>query len=776
MKANYKDVELYAKRFKTTKGYEYQTIYDHTMNLLNNMEKLFEEYKEEIEDGCQKLQINSEKLKYLLRLAVIFHDLGKANSKFQLKIREKAKVNEVPRVKGLPKEVPHNFISLVFINVEEEIEKGNISPDEWENLLFTVAFSHDRNFEIDNKYFEKYISEDVAEYIENQSLKPLLQQLPAIPDKNQIKENAYFMHGVITQLRKEIITDHIDLNNKKTVFRIILKGFLHRLDHTSSAGISTEEPKVNNFSQKVENYLKNKGDFKGFKEFQKKALELSDENVILFAPTGSGKTEFGLNWAKNSKLIYTLPIRVSINAMYERLVNIFGDDKVGILHSDSMLYMLEKYLSADVEQQELESLFDNVNLARNLSFPIIVTTGDQIFTSSLKWAGFEKIYSLFLYSKIIIDEPQSYSPESLAIIIRTLEDITKLNGRFCLMSATINPLILKYLGGTATYLQAYSDDELKTRYSHVISLKEISILDCVDEIIYKARQNNVLVICNTVKRAQEVYKAIKESLKRTEGIPVDLLHSRFLEGQKRQKEQKVIINQNKNGIVVSTQLVEASLDIDYDILFTELSTADSLLQRMGRVYRKRQYEDIKPNVIILTKDVSGIGRVYQNEIVNRTEEFLKKFDGDKISELAKKELNEYVYDIDALSNTNFTMKFQKAYNLLKYGYKADNKFEAQKIFRDVITVCGIPRDVFNKNSNEIEDSIKLLSSKFLSSIEKLKLISAIKKYTVTAPAYFFGKAGGSFYNKDLGIFIIDCDYDNELGLLPPKESEEFDIW
>jgi len=462
--------------------------------------------------------------------------------------------------------------------------------------------------------------------------------------------------------------------------------------------------------------------------------------------------------------------------MYERLAKVFGEDKVGILHSDSMIYLLEKYLSSEVDKQELESLFDSVNLARNLSLPIIVTTGDQIFTSALKWPGFEKIYSLFLYSKIIIDEPQSYSPESLAIIIKTLEEIVNLNGKFCLMSATINPLILKHLGCISEYLQAYSDEELKKRYSHVISIKELSILNCIDEIISHAKQKNVLVICNTVKRAQEVYQAIKENLKSFGEIPVELLHSRFLEGQKRQKEQIVVSSQRKNGIVVSTQLVEASLDIDYDILFTELASADSLLQRMGRVYRKRPYNELQPNVVILTKDPSGIGRVYQKEIVERTEKFLKKFDGNRITEYDKKELNEYTYDIDALSDTNFIKKFKKAYELLELGFRADRKIEAQKIFRDVITVSGIPRTVFNQNIEEINDCLKKINSKLLSPVEKLKLISFIRQYTVTVPAYFFAKGGASDYNKNLGIFILDCDYDDELGLMPPKELEQYDIW
>ena len=772
----YKDIELYAKRFKSNKGNKYQTIYQHTMDLLNNMEKLFEEYNEEIEESCIKLQINYQKLKYLLKLAIIYHDLGKANSKFQQKIRDKTRVKEVPQVKGLSKEVPHNFISIAFVDLEDEIKAGNITVEDLENLLFAIAFSHDRDFDFNCQYFEKYICEDVSKYIENKTLKPLLELLPSVLDRDLIINNSNYTYRVINQLRELMLKDSYNFSNKNTIFRTFLKGLLHRLDHSSSAGISTEEPKIKNFPEKVEVYLKSKGSFSGFKDFQKKAVELSERNIILFAPTGSGKTEFGINWAFKSKLIYTLPIRVSINAMYERLAKIFGEDKVGILHSDSMIYLLERYMEIYRENQELETLFDNVDLAKNMSLPIIVTTGDQIFTSALKWPGFEKIYSLFLYTKIIIDEPQSYSPESLAIIIKALQEIISLNGKFCLMSATVNPLILKYLGNYADYIQAYSDEELKRKYSHIIKIRQLSILDCIDEIIECGRRKNVLVICNTVKRAQEVYKVIHENLRGFEKIHVELLHSRFLEGQKAQKEKIIISNQMRNGIVISTQLVEASLDIDYDILFTELASADSLLQRMGRIYRKRQYEEAVPNVIILTKEPSGIGKVYQKEIVERTETFLKKFHENKITEYDKKELNEYVYDIDALSATNFINKFNKAYEILKLGFRSEKKIEAQKIFRDVVTISGIPREVFNKNIDEIEEIVDKINSKDLNSIEKLKLISHIRKYKITAPLYFFEKGGISCYDKKLGLYLLDCEYDEQLGLKPPKDIEKSDIW
>ncbi|KYO67325.1 CRISPR-associated helicase/endonuclease Cas3 [Thermovenabulum gondwanense] len=776
MKIDYNKIPLYAKRFKTPAGYKYQTIYEHTWELLNNMDILFREYSAEIEDGLKKLNIDIEKFKYLLKLAAIYHDLGKANLLFQAKIRDKQKNKEVPRDKTLSREVPHNFLSLVFVDVNkiaEDIKNHNFTNSEWDTLLYTIAFSHDREFDCNIyniDYFKNYIEKGVIHFLNNPDLYWFLNFISGSIDKDKIIKNTNFFWKKIKQFKIKMLEEILNFEEYNTQFKVLLKGFLHRLDHASSALVTVEEERIDDFPKKVELYLKEKGNFSNFKEFQMKAVELSDKNVILFAPTGSGKTEFGLNWAQKGKLIYTLPIRVSINAMYERFIRIFGEGRVGILHSDNFLFLLndeEKYNS----DEEIEVLFNNLNLSKNLSLPIIVTTGDQIFTSALKWPGFEKIYSLFLYSKLVIDEPQSYSPESLAIIIKTLEEVSYLNGKFCLMSATINPIIFNYFGDKIEYLQAYSDNELKNRFSHIISIRDNSILESIDEIIKEAKTKNVLVICNTVKRAQEVFKAVKEELKNSkELIKVELLHSRFIEKERRRKELAVLNGKDLNSIFISTQIVEASLDIDFDMLFTEISSADSILQRMGRVYRKRQYNSKTPNIVIFTKDISGIGRVYEEDITKRTIDYLKNFDGLYLSEYDKKVLNEYVYDLKEIKETRFMKKFNKTYDILKYGYRSENKSEAQKIFRDVFTVNAIPKSIYDENFEKLLGYLEKLNEKNLKPAEKIKLISNIRDYTVSAPGYLLPKSGASVFDSDLGIFIVNHNYDEQLGLISDEDD------
>ncbi len=71
-----------------------------------------------------------------------------------------------------------------------------------------------------------------------------------------------------------------------------------------------------------------------------------------------------------------------------------------------------------------------------------------------------------------------------------------------------------------------------------------------------------------------------------------MIHSRFIRRDRRQKEKDInaFSKNTKTGIWIGTQVVEASLDIDFDLLITELSELSSLFQRMGRCYRKRNYE------------------------------------------------------------------------------------------------------------------------------------------------------------------------------------------
>lgn len=136
-------------------------------------------------------------------------------------------------------------------------------------------------------------------------------------------------------------------------------------------------------------------------------------------------------------------------------------------------------------------------------------------------------------------------------------------------------------------LENFSKENVMHR--HMIHLYEQEFKE--REIAEEAKTKKVLVICNTVKKAQEMYLLLEEW-----NVNVHLLHAKYIRKHRKILEENIMqFSESKEsvGVWVTTQIVEASLDIDFDVLYTEMCTADSLLQRMGRCNQKRKIYSIR---------------------------------------------------------------------------------------------------------------------------------------------------------------------------------------
>jgi CRISPR-associated endonuclease/helicase Cas3 len=710
-------------------GNNQQTLQEHTEKLLENFE-ILKKYTQ--------LDKETEKAVYL---ACLFHDIGKASKEFQAKITKQ---------KPQPKqEIPHNILSTVIFYFLRKHFKDNI--DLFRKIQYAVAYHHDRyDADVDKS---KPILEDFADRVESDLKDWILEKLKIYEITQLNIDKSKLIDGLRSALefKKQILRNENFLKDKQT---ILIKGLLHRLDHAASADVEVEKGLIEDYQSVFIKGLSKRGINK-LRDFQKKALDYKDESVILTASTGMGKTEFALNWVAGDKAFYTLPVRVSVNSMYERISNIFGKDNVGILHANTTDFYLNHF--KNLEDSGIEVLINQVQSVRQLSMPITVSTADQIFLATLKYPGFEKIYATLTYSKVIVDEPQGYSPDTLAVIIKGLEEIYNLGGKFCLMTATMHPFIKEHLKDKAEILEPVFNQEKK----HKIKLVDKTVDEMVDFAIKEYQKGKkVLILTNTVRKAQEVYKALKDL---NQPIQFHLLHSLYIQSKKREKEmqiQNIIQNITEPVIWISTQIVEASLDIDYDLLITELSTADSLIQRMGRVYRKTGRTitpDSQPNIIICTKEPSGKGKVYDKEIVDSTLEELKKYDEKILTEEIKQEIVSNVFDIDKIRNTNFYKKFDKNMKLLEYGFMADSKSEAQDIFRDIMNLSVIPKVIFDKNQEKINALLEKIKQK--DKIEKIKAIGELNDFTVSAQFYRVK----NIIPLDKEIFLSDIPYDDELG-------------
>ena len=737
--------KIYAKIYYKDGKPVPETLEEHTENLLIELEKLKNIYGRDI--------VINEDFWENLKFACLFHDLGKVSDNFQSKLK-RIVGEKIPR--GVDKEIPHNFLSGIFL-YSKSIRK--LIPREFFDYIFyAVVFHHDREINFDSNYLKEVVEKDISKkadllnWLEKYSI--VIDRVD--PDRSgilfkKIKEFKYSEH----EKTKEV---------KRSKYFILLKGLLHRLDHSASAKVNVEEERIKNPREKLIQKLSKKENFTGLKPFQEKAKDYENENILLTASTGMGKTEFAINWIGESKAFYTLPVRLSVNAMYDRFVNYFGKDKIGLLHSDAVFYGFDKYEKFE-DNLSIEEHIIRTQATRQFAMPITITTADQLFTATFKYPGYEKVYATLAYSKIVLDEPQSYSPDTLAIIIKGLQEISELGGKFCFMSATIHPFIRERLKDYCRILDAVFNTEKK----HKITLLDNSLEETTEKIkdLYK-KGKKVLVILNTVKKSQEIYKLLKD-----DKTNVKLLHSLFINRDRKEKEDQIKENfkTEQPVIWITTQLVEASLDIDYDVLFTEIATLDALIQRMGRVNRRKGRtidENSSPNIFIALNNPSDQGKIYNKNIVELTKEALKNYEGEILTEEIKQSLMEEVYNEEKIKSTKFYEKFEKNLELLEYGYQADTKGEAQKLFREVLNINVIPEKILNENYTQIDNLINQILDKSIPYPERLKSIHKLNSFTLGLPIFRIKDqiptdiTPPKMRNK---IFSVNFDYNSELGLI-----------
>ncbi|ACI19282.1 CRISPR-associated helicase/endonuclease Cas3 [Dictyoglomus thermophilum] len=743
---------VYAKTYYENGKIVAETLEEHTSLLLKNLELLKERYYEEIKRVLEKENYNSEKFWEILKIAALYHDLGKINSLFQNKIRELLGKEKIES--RFSQEIPHNFLSPALLP-KETLSKKIAEYEDIFTLIYAIIYHHYRDLDFNEEYFKDYIKEEVLNKVDHLSW---VKKYDENFGNSESLGNEYLW----------LLRDRGKIENleKKLKF-IMLKGLLYRLDHSSSAHVEIEKERIRNCEKLLISYLIKKPNSIGLKPFQKKAIHLRDKNILLVAPTGSGKTEFAVNWIGNDKAVYTLPLRVSVNAMYERLKEIFGKDKIGLLHGDCAYYGLDEIRTLENDFQEH---LHHVTSSRQLSYPITVSTADQIFISFFHFPGYEKIFSIFPYTKIVVDEPQAYTSESLAVIVEGLKRIDNVGGKFCLMSATFYPILRNELQDISEIIEV----EASNNSSHFIRYyPEKDIEDMISEIIENYKKGKkVLVITNTVKKAQSIYNLLRSNKE----LKVNLLHSRFIWKDRNMKEKQIFLDEKSHApcIWISTQIVEASLDIDFDILFSELAPLDTLIQRMGRVYRKREYSEDIPNIVIAGSlgKPSGKSHVYDSALIDATHNILSEINTKKLDERIKKMLVERLYSLEQLANTKYYKKFRDYQKLLKLEYKAENKLEAERIFRRISNIEAIPVEVYENNKEKLLEIQEKIYSK--DALKKLQGLRELKDLTVNIPLEIKDYAQNLIsLEKDLElrIFLINLNYDTELGLLPDKNTE-----
>jgi CRISPR-associated endonuclease/helicase Cas3 len=574
---------------------------------------------------------------------------------------------------------------------------------------------------------------------------------------------------------EEIVEKYYSQNKEELINLVDVFGlfkFADSLSASNNLSFRLEKPQIS--EEKVRKLIEKDGkmDKKRWEE-QLKLGELSDI-AMLRAFTGWGKTTAGLLFFKKkkpSKIFYLMPTITAINKLYEKLRNAFGEK-------------VSKYFYlVDTELKDEDEKISQLIFLENFTTPLVITTIDQFLLSFLQVGKYYTKRIMFRNSGLIIDEIHLLNPLMLHLLIYFLREYQKIyNLKVLFMSATLPNSLVEYISkelnvdrtkGFLDYSEGYKERR-RVMWNFINEKIDSWIEKIVEE---KNKGKKVLVIVNTVEKAVQIGKILEENFHLYPGKDFLVIHARFMYLHRKEKEEKIDKElSDKPHILVSTQVCEVSLDISYDVLFTELASIPALIQRFGRVNRYNK-ETNEINVYIFLPDKKdGKKYPYSEKELEDAKRAIIELEGDKLEREIQllKSLNNLLTLENLLREIEESKKEVKVEyweKILRFFYSLDTSDEEiRRIlgYREGVNILVIPHpSCVNDEETRVyvED---LISSKITGSfLEREKKIAKLKEVAVPIPIWWIKgleiekeKAfpvmifKDKIYNKEYGFYDI----------------------
>ena len=525
-----------------------------------------------------------EKIRKTLEIAALYHDAAKSTSFFQ----EMMKSGKKSRLSS------HSELSSVFVFNE-------LSEEDVDDFLKFCGYAIVRYH---HSHLQTWMSEPFDENLLSQQIKSILGD-----EEWQNKLRKIKVRDVVDRIRDtESILDFSGPHDISKYFLIkLLYSILVSSDWEDAANLDIKVNKLN--FETIEEYVNSLkvsspiDDLR--KDFHESVVKFKADQTGVFtitAPTGIGKTlansALGLKLSGRGNLFYSLPLVNIIEQTSDTLKKIFGKENVLEYHHLSDLGIEEGH---DIRKLDV--------LARTWNYPIVVTTFVSLLENLIGPSKAPFLHRL-VGNSLVLDEVQAVPHEKWRIVKEVIEFLPKLGVNVILSTATM-PVIFsgKSIGDFSKYYEKL--DRVNLRFKGRIDFEDFK--EKLGDILSDGKKT--IIIANTVKEAEEIYDSIDQKS--------CFLSSRVLPKHRRERIRK--FKEGMYDVCVSTQVIEAGVDVSAERVIRDLAPMDGIFQAAGRCNRHFEYRKGEVMVFhILSDGKSFSKRIYGRFLTDETERTLRE--------------------------------------------------------------------------------------------------------------------------------------------------------
>lgn len=751
----------------------------------------------------------------LLYICGFFHDLGKATFYFQNYLRNPDKPYNSLKNHSLPSAV------FVFYASQEYLKEKELTKNE-RFLLSVICFIVVRrhhgnlgNFKIELGI--DHFKEDLGKQFKSIDKKAIQEIIQIGNEKLEISLNwdnfvNWFENDSFSKETRFELIEFYTFNfqkkwenseKSKTYYLflwmfgallfsdksdVILAGKFPEIPHLELKYLTEfRNDKGFNMPSTIINDLKNKAYYSVIASLENK-FKTSNHFYSITLPTGLGKTLSSLGSSlklkelaklKKGKIIIAIPFTSIIDQNYEVYREVFNDPDNSLLLKHHHLAEPKYKECEDAVRDSEESQY----LIETWQSSVVVTTFVQLLECLITNNKTKLLkFSALSNSVIILDEVQQIPHPLWEVIRQAFFSIAEhLNCYIILMSAT-QPLIFKpeeeiteLVENHQNYFSFFNRTRLVNKTRESISLDEFT--EVIIEYCLDNPKKDVLIILNTKKTTLETYRNIYKSIDNEESeiFYLTTLITPF--------ERKKIIDEIKSEkigtrqIIVSTQLVEAGVDISVDTVFRALAPLDSIIQAAGRANRYDEKEEVSEVYLYKIEELEkATGFIYGADLIKKTENVLRDYDTIEEKEYLQliQSYFEQVKDLSVYSENNY-LKSLLALNFEETGnFKLIEDMKSESIF------IGL-----NENSKQVwRKFLAIKEDEKLDVFEKKKAFASIKAefydYVLNINIPYDSEDIGLPFEPTLGFYYVDLEnqtkpiYNCNSDFSPNKEGYVFE--